>query len=236
MKRNSSKASRPGHLLALPTELRIHIFGYVLQDMRCRRPLLIWDDIWAIHALTPTTSTAILSVCHTTCHDCIGLLYDTTPIEIILRKPELNAKFLRHHYILEAMEGSSLLHRLRHMELEVMYDVGDVEAARETTSRIYKFAHILRDIGKLKTLDLVFFAQRKSISASDHQPANQILEAVMFIQSQELLNVSRNLTASRNLREDLWQVLKSKTRTAKFDEESFGAINCEYWEPWFERE
>lgn len=177
--------------------------------MRCnRRPPLTWDDVWAIHAITSAMRTAILSVRPTTYHACIRLLYDTSPVEIILRKPELDQQFFCHHYILEAMDRSSFLARLRHLELKIIYDAGNAEVTRDTNSRIQKVAHITRHVGKLKTLDLMFFGQTKVLPASHDLSPGQILKATMSILFQGLLSVLRNWTASRYKSEHLWQVLK----------------------------
>jgi len=226
-------------LLSLPAELRAHIFSYIFQDpdFRCKRPLIIWDQVCAsvVDWKTPI-ATAILSTCQTTYHDCISLLYDTNIVTLSLRSDELGDGFLRFHGSCGLIEDCQILRRLRHIELEISYDASDELAVNRTIARVNKLAVVLNDGGKLKTLNLVFFDEggrnRWQWTGNMKQwNVDILLDAALNFKCGKVIGVSRNRDSRQHMSSETWTKLRSKVGgDCSGAEERFREINYEYWE------
>lgn len=232
------RADPGSRLLSLPAELRAHIFSYVFQDVRCRRPIIIWDVVCTSAADWKTSiATALLLTCRTTYDDCIGLLYDATPVDMTIRGDELDEGFSRFHCDLGTIEICGLLPKLRHIELEITYDPSDGDDVERTISRVRKLAQAFESEGKLKTLDLIFFDKGKrsrwqGIGHPKQRDADSIVEAAMGLRCEKVVGVSRNLAARNHMSAEKWAKLRGRVDGDDSAEEQYREIGYDYWEHW----
>lgn len=220
-------------LLSLPAELRTEIFALALADVRCRRPLVVWDDVCTgISGRTQPVSTAILQACRTTYDDCVSILYDCTTIEITIRSDSQDQSFPRFQICLGAIENCPLLPRLRHVELEVAYTCHEKTIARAS----YRIRRLADTCKNLKTIDLIFFDQsRVSPNAPIEQTtaADRIVEASRSLECERFVGISRNLAARRNMGPLQWLALRSRVDGYADDDEhgeTFRELSFDYLE------
>ena len=188
-------------LLSLPAELRAQIFTYVLKDVRCRRPIMMWDEVsTGLRDHKRSVEIAILLTCRTTYDDCVSLLYDETAVDITVRDDVIDDRFPQSRILLGAIEECSILTRLRHIELEITNDGSDCNATARATDRLQRLTTVFKKVGKLKTIDLVFFDRRPRDGLPDlekEETADPILEASMDLVSEKFIGVTRNPAARR---------------------------------------
>ena len=200
-------------LLSLPPEIRAQIFGYVLEAVRCRRPLIAWDDICTgIATHKSSTSIAILLTCRTAYEDAMPILYDLCTVEITVRSDLHDESFPRFQISLGPISSCPILSRVRNIELEISYDARNNEAVARAARRVQELAAVFKETKQLKTLDLILFDQGRITSAGfpNQAACDPILIACMELECERFLRVSRNLSAKRKMSESKWQVLRKK--------------------------
>ena len=222
-------------LLSLPAEIRSHIFSCVLDGVRCRRPIIVWDEVCtSISGRNAVTSIAILLACRTTYEDCISILYNETIVEMSIRSDCFDQSFPRFQSSLGTIEDCALLSRLRHIEMEISYNASDMRALRRLASRIGKLANVFKEIRKLKTVDLVFFDQGlrpRNVSMDGRRDADLLLEVAMELECESFIGISRNIAAKGTMSVSKWEALRTKVnQSTKRDAEVFREINFDYWE------
>lgn len=220
-------------LLSLPAEIRAQIFAFVLGDVYCQRPLVVWDGVCVgTSGQKHPTATAILHVCRTTYEDSISILYDHTIVDVCIRADTLDDSFPRFQNSLGSIEECSLLAKLRHIQLEIAYrcNLGTIARVRDRISRLADAC------GRLKTIDLVFFDQSptsRARTARQSWYADVIVKAAMSLTCEKFVDIKRNLSAKKGMNPVHWRALKSKIDAdADFNEvqETFRELSFSYFE------
>lgn len=197
-------------LLLLPAELRAQIFAFVFENVRCARPLVVWDGVCVgTSGLKYPTATALLHVCRTIYSEAISILYDHTTIDVCIRADNLNESFPRFQNRLGSIEDCPLLTKLRHVRLQVIYrrDLGTIARVRDRIERLADAC------SRLKTIDLAFFNQSpRAASRTGFQApyADMIVKAAMKLKCEKFVDIGRNAMAKPSMDPVHWRALKSR--------------------------
>ena len=221
-------------LLSLPPELRAIIFSSVLETIRCKYPILVWDHISiASTAGSSSPGVGILLACRTTYQDCIAILYDNAVLHMSVRgdtmglTPWLGTSLGR-------IENCNLLERLRHVQLEISYKASKSESVKRVADRISKLSKAFKKSNKLKSVELIFFDEgsrwREGMMRFT-STADSILKAVLMLECEEVVAVSRNAAARANMSLTKWARVRAKAgQSVDVEEEEFREITFDYWE------
>ena len=221
-------------LLSLPAEIRAEIFTHVLKGTRCRKPVMLWDDVCITSPPQgPAIATAILQACWTAYEDCISILHGSTKIELSVRH-DLNGLGISQ-CSLGSIESCTLLPKLHHVDLEISFRglPADCERQERTVDRLQRLAAVLSRSEKLRTIDLVFFDQGGVVGpqALSTEEADAVLDAAMQLPGEKIVAISRNPVASKSMSRVKWIQLFAKARLPmEEDMEEFREISFDYWE------
>lgn len=220
-------------LLSLPPELRAIIFSSVLETVHCKYPILVWDHISiASTAGSLSSGVGILLACRTTYQDCIAILYDNAVLHMSVRgdttgfTPWLGTS-------LGCIEDCALLERLRNVQLEMSYKASKSESVKRVADRISKLSKAFNKSNNLKSIELIFFddgSRWREDTLRLTSTADPILKAVMKLECEEVVAVSRNAAASWNMSLSKWQLLREKAGEFVAEQEEFREITFDYWE------
>lgn len=228
-------AGSGSRLLSLPAELRVAIFTFLLGDVRCRRPLVVWDGVCVgTSGSTHPVETAILQACRTTYNDATPILYEQTAVDISIRADTLDDSFPRFQTCLGPITDCPLLQKLRHIRLEIAYrcDLGTIARVRD---RVYQLANACN---KLKTIDLVFFDQSAASFVRSTKPSNYadvIVKASMNLKCHKFVDIRRNLAAKKGMDPVNWHALQDRLNanddaTTNDMQETFSELSFSYFE------
>ena len=219
-------------LLSLPAELRAIIFSYALERVHCKYPVLIWDRISIANTAGKSSKgIGILLACWTTYQDCIDLIYDHAVIHMSVRG-DTAGKAPEYGLSLGKFKQCSLLSRMRHIQLEISYKVISKSSIPVVVSRVKRLTKAFNKYNNLKTVDLVFFDEgsrwREDMWRAGNA-ADPIIDAVIGLQCEEFVAVSRNDAANWSISPEKWQLLRQMSGEDGSDEQ-FREITFDYWE------
>jgi hypothetical protein len=219
-------------LLSLPAELRAIIFSSVLEAVHCKYPILVWDHISiASTAGSSSPGVGILLTCRTTYQDCIALLYDNAVLHMSVRgdtmgsTPWLGTSLGR-------IENCALLERLRHVQLEISYKASKSDSINRVAQRISKLSKAFKKSSNLKSIELIFFDEGSRWREDMWRvgsAADPIINAVLKVECDEVIAVSRNASASWNMSPSKWRLLRERASETVEEQEEFREITFDYW-------
>jgi hypothetical protein len=220
-------------LLSLPKELRDIIFSDVLGTVHCKYPILVWDHISIANtAGSSSKGVGILLACRTTYNDCIALIYDNAVAHMSVRGDTQGLTPLSSSS-LGPIQKCSLLPRLKHIQLEISYRASQSESVKRVVDRVTKLSKTFKKSANLKTVELIFFDEGSRHRTELYRTgslADPIVDAVIKLDCQDLVAVSRNSAAKWNMSGEKWKLLREKAGEAAEGAEEFREITFDYWE------